>query len=923
MTTTAAQRQALGALRRDGGGAPPDGPGDGRARPQLAMPRGRDRPGAARRRRAGRLRGQDPQRRRRAGRRTRRSTGARLERLRRLVWRWAEEHDVRPEEVRIDLVAVLRPRRGASIVEHVAGAGLMPFATAHTICAQRRGRPPRSTSRPTSRRGRSATVLVGRARQRAQRGPRPLPDGDPQQPATTGRRPGGSRSCSRRPTCPSAAPTSTWPSRSRCWRPPARCRPTRCRESVFIGELTLAGGLRSVPGRAADGDGRRAPRHPPGRSCPSRRSGEAAMVPGHGRCSAMRSLAQVVAELRDEPVPDAPPVAPMSGQPAADAGAASSGSTTSTSPTCVGMADATLRRRGRRRRRPPPDALRTEGVGQDQLAERIPGILPDLTREESLELTAIHSLAGALDPGDGMLIRPPFSAPHHDASKASLLGGGIGRVRPGEISRAHCGVLFLDEFPLFRADVIEALRQPLESGEVTSPAARSRRPSRPAGMVVLACNPCPCGNFHPDARDEPVHLHARSSAATTAQGHRPDHRPDRHHPPRRAVATPHARRDPLAVRESSAQVRARVEAARAAPGRPLRRRRLAAQRAGARAGARARLAADPERQQAGRRRALRRAAHPPRRDPRAPAGLDRRRPAPGSTGPGVAEARRRAPAAHRRAAAGAPRVSGRRRMSATTDRLARARRSSRLGEPGDLAAGRAGGRARRRAASTTHLLRRARPAWRADRRRGPARRARPRARPRPRRRGSASGSSCPATPSGRPSSTTSRPASRSQERGRRRRSGCGCAGRCGSTSSSTSVAVVGSRSATTYGTDVAGELAAGLARAGLGGRVRRGVRHRPGGAPGRPGRRRADRRGARLRCRPCLPGRPPAAARPPGRPRRRRLRAGAGLRADADPLPGPQPADRGARHGARSSSRRRCAAARSTPRTGRRGSTAR
>ncbi len=72
-----------------------------------------------------------------------------------------------------------------------------------------------------------------------------------------------------------------------------------------------------------------------------------------------------------------------------------------------------------------------KGAGKTSIAERIPGILPDLTREESLELTAIHSLAGALDPGDGMLVRPPFSAPHHDASKVALLGGGSGQVRPG------------------------------------------------------------------------------------------------------------------------------------------------------------------------------------------------------------------------------------------------------------------------------------------------------------------------------------------------------------------------------------------------------------------------------------------------------------------------------------------------------------
>ena len=84
-----------------------------------------------------------------------------------------------------------------------------------------------------------------------------------------------------------------------------------------------------------------------------------------------------------------------------------------------------------------------KGAGKTSLAERLPGILPDLSIEESLELTAIHSLAGALEPGDDLITRPPFFTPHHDASKASLIGGGTGRVRPGEVSRSHCGVLFL------------------------------------------------------------------------------------------------------------------------------------------------------------------------------------------------------------------------------------------------------------------------------------------------------------------------------------------------------------------------------------------------------------------------------------------------------------------------------------------------
>jgi magnesium chelatase family protein len=135
------------------------------------------------------------------------------------------------------------------------------------------------------------------------------------------------------------------------------------------------------------------------------------------------------------------------------------------------------------------------GSGMTSLAEGVPGLLPDLWVEDALELTAIHSLAGALEPGDDQIRRPPFFAPHHDASKASLIGGGTGRVRPGEVSRSHCGVLFLDEFPLFRRDVIDALRQPLENGEVTIARGDESATYPARGLVVVACNPCPCGEY--------------------------------------------------------------------------------------------------------------------------------------------------------------------------------------------------------------------------------------------------------------------------------------------------------------------------------------------------------------------------------------------------------------------------------------------
>ena len=136
------------------------------------------------------------------------------------------------------------------------------------------------------------------------------------------------------------------------------------------------------------------------------------------------------------------------------------------------------------------------GTGKTSIAERIPTILPDLTTEQALEVTALHSVAGTLPDGAGLLRRPPWFAPHHSASAASVLGGGTGRVRPGQVSLAHHGVLFLDEFPHFRADVIEAMRQPLEAGEVTIARGEESATYPARSLVVLAANPCPCGNFH-------------------------------------------------------------------------------------------------------------------------------------------------------------------------------------------------------------------------------------------------------------------------------------------------------------------------------------------------------------------------------------------------------------------------------------------
>ncbi|MFC5729802.1 MULTISPECIES: YifB family Mg chelatase-like AAA ATPase [Nocardioides] len=327
--------------------------------------------------------------------------------------------------------------------------------------------------------------------------------------------------------------------------------------TAFIGELTLSGGLRPAVGvlpmtlAAAERGIRRV-------FVPEPQAAEAAMVPGMAVIG-MRSLAQVVAELRGEDVPVAPPVAAASG-----------------AHLITWRGDERLDELDLADLRGMEDekyavevaaagghALQlsgAKGAGKTSLAERIPTLLPDLTPEESLEITALHSLAGVLDPRQGMVRRPPFGAPHHDASKASVIGGGLGQVHPGEISRAHCGVLFLDEFPLFKSDVIQALRQPLESGDITV-ARRDESVTLPAGcMVVLACNPCPCGEYSTDPG---------ANRCKCANPVRRDYRlkmsgpiADRIDITRHVLPASPSSHDPFSEPETSAEVRHRVARAR-------------------------------------------------------------------------------------------------------------------------------------------------------------------------------------------------------------------------------------------------------------------------------------------------------------------------------------------------------------------------
>lgn len=334
--------------------------------------------------------------------------------------------------------------------------------------------------------------------------------------------------------------------------------PGALRDTVFLGELSLEGGLRCVPGvlpmamAAAQSGATRL-------MVPEPQAAEAALVPGLA-VFGMRSLAQVIAELAGREVPEAAPVPePASGRLLSWRGEDRADELDLAD--VIGLADARFAVEVAAAGGHHLLLSGPKGAGKTTLAERIPGLLPDLSGEEALELTAICSLAGTLDPAGGLVRRPPFFAPHHDASRTSLLGGGTGRVRPGMVSQAHGGVLLLDEFPLFHADVIDALRQPMESGEVTVARGEESATYPARGMLILACNPCPCGNYHPspsksrcDCREVQRRAYRRKVSGPITD------RIDitRHLKP----AAAHDRDDPLAEREPSHVVRSRVTAAR-------------------------------------------------------------------------------------------------------------------------------------------------------------------------------------------------------------------------------------------------------------------------------------------------------------------------------------------------------------------------
>lgn len=198
------------------------------------------------------------------------------------------------------------------------------------------------------------------------------------------------------------------------------------------------------------------------------------------------------------------------------------------------------------------------GTGKTMLAQRIPGILPELNNEQALEVTAIHSIAGNLTSGNLLTKQPPFVSPHHTTTATAMVGGGSHVIKPGAVSLAHNGVLFIDEAPECNTGVLDSLRQPLESGEVTITRAIGSVNFPAKFILVLAANPCPCGKFSGKGRACTCSAQQIRRYASKLSGpllDRIDIRLQVDPPTRTELAS-------TDLGESSATVRARVEIAR-------------------------------------------------------------------------------------------------------------------------------------------------------------------------------------------------------------------------------------------------------------------------------------------------------------------------------------------------------------------------
>lgn len=259
-------------------------------------------------------------------------------------------------------------------------------------------------------------------------------------------------------------------------------------DAVLLGELALDGRLRPVRGvlpatMAAAAAGFKWV------FVPESNVGEAALVPDI-EVIGLRSLRQLIALLTGEPEPDDPPVPDLE-----DAGVVglSNGYADLDVADVAGQEDARVAVLVAAAGGHHLSMTGPPGIGKTMLAKRMPGLLPELNPADALEVTAVHSLGGLLPAGAPLVSRPPFIDPHHTASAVAIIGGGTRGIRPGAMSLAHRGVLFMDEAPEFAANVLDGLRQPLENGQVVVARVNQMAVFPARFQLVLASNPCPCG----------------------------------------------------------------------------------------------------------------------------------------------------------------------------------------------------------------------------------------------------------------------------------------------------------------------------------------------------------------------------------------------------------------------------------------------